>query len=241
MPYTRAWDETAPAGNTTPANTLDTVLQNLKVDLRERLNVVFQDFSLDPVTIKSPLTINVANVTTLNVSGVSVFTGAVGTGIINVSGLITTTDNLRFNAVTPKIIGGSTSLTFRNNADTSNNLLLWDTGLITTRGYVGTGVLSDGAIVIADGGVAGGGLYLQYYNGVGYTTFPALQVNTTYPALRVGFGSAMICQLVSLANASLPAANAALAGSIAVDNTNHRLVYYSSNGLRYYIPIGTSF
>ena len=38
MAATRAWDETQPPGSAF-ANTLDTIIQNLKIDVRERLNL----------------------------------------------------------------------------------------------------------------------------------------------------------------------------------------------------------
>ena len=37
MTYDQTWDETAPAGATTAANTLDTIIQNLKTAIRERM------------------------------------------------------------------------------------------------------------------------------------------------------------------------------------------------------------
>ena len=48
MAYTRSWDETAPLGSA-QASTIDDILRNLKIDLRERLNVLFTDFTTDPV------------------------------------------------------------------------------------------------------------------------------------------------------------------------------------------------
>jgi hypothetical protein len=42
MPHTRTWDETAPPGVSTPAATLDTIIQNLKTDVRERARLEHQ-------------------------------------------------------------------------------------------------------------------------------------------------------------------------------------------------------
>lgn len=39
MAHTRSWDETAPAGGTTPAASLDTIIQNMKTDIRERMRL----------------------------------------------------------------------------------------------------------------------------------------------------------------------------------------------------------
>lgn len=54
MPYTREWDESSPPG-TAPANTLDTIIQNFKTDMRERLAQVivgWSDEDVDPKAIK---------------------------------------------------------------------------------------------------------------------------------------------------------------------------------------------
>lgn len=51
MAYTRAWDETAPLGSAA-ASSIDTIFQQLKTDLRERLNEVVVDFTADPVVPK---------------------------------------------------------------------------------------------------------------------------------------------------------------------------------------------
>lgn len=60
MAYTRTWDEAAPDGATTDADTIDTLFKWLKVDVRERLNVLFADFTTDPVV---PLPAILGNVT----------------------------------------------------------------------------------------------------------------------------------------------------------------------------------
>lgn len=51
MPYTREWDEASPPG-TAPANTLDTIIQHLKTDMRERLSQVVRGWSDDDVDPK---------------------------------------------------------------------------------------------------------------------------------------------------------------------------------------------
>jgi len=54
MAYSIAWDETSPDGSTTPANQIDTELQNIKVSVRERLEDVFPDWDNDAVDPKQP-------------------------------------------------------------------------------------------------------------------------------------------------------------------------------------------
>lgn len=51
MPYNQAWNEAAPLGSA-PANTLDTIIQNVKVSLRERLEQCIPDFGDDLVEPK---------------------------------------------------------------------------------------------------------------------------------------------------------------------------------------------
>lgn len=54
MVYSRAWDEAAPAGSV-DANTIDTEIQNVKEDVRERMNNIVRDWdddSVDPKPIK---------------------------------------------------------------------------------------------------------------------------------------------------------------------------------------------
>ncbi len=51
MAYTNTWDENVPTDNDL-ANTIDDLFRTLKLDLRERLNVIFEDFSADPVVPK---------------------------------------------------------------------------------------------------------------------------------------------------------------------------------------------
>lgn len=49
MPFSVPWDETQPPG-TAPANTLDTIIQQLKRDIRERMNTLISDWTTDPLT-----------------------------------------------------------------------------------------------------------------------------------------------------------------------------------------------
>jgi hypothetical protein len=61
MPFTHPWNEAAPLGSTTDADTIDTIFQQLKLDLRERLEQVIPNFgnnAVDPKKVK--LTIDVA-------------------------------------------------------------------------------------------------------------------------------------------------------------------------------------
>lgn len=51
MAYSNSWDESAPAGSAA-ANTLDTIIQSLKLDIRERLQDPFPDWTDDSVDPK---------------------------------------------------------------------------------------------------------------------------------------------------------------------------------------------
>jgi len=59
MAYSAAWNEAAPVGSTTQASDIDTVFQNLKRDLRERLNALVVDWTTDPVVPKQRLGVSV--------------------------------------------------------------------------------------------------------------------------------------------------------------------------------------
>ena len=52
MAYSIPWDEAGPSGATTPADTIDTELQNLKISIRERIESVICDWSDDSVDPK---------------------------------------------------------------------------------------------------------------------------------------------------------------------------------------------
>lgn len=49
MAYTRVWNETTPVGDATQASDIDLVIQQLKQDIRERMNTIVTDFTTDPV------------------------------------------------------------------------------------------------------------------------------------------------------------------------------------------------
>lgn len=53
MAYTVPWDEGSPIGASTPANTIDTELQNLKISMRERLEDLINDWANDLVDPKT--------------------------------------------------------------------------------------------------------------------------------------------------------------------------------------------
>lgn len=57
MAYTRAWDEARPQGNVIQANTLDSEIQYIRQDIRERLSDIFGltalEFAADPFLAKS--------------------------------------------------------------------------------------------------------------------------------------------------------------------------------------------
>jgi hypothetical protein len=63
---------------------------------------------------------------------------------------------LLFSAAVAKILGGVTSLSLRNNADTQDNLLLTDAGVATIRG--GLTVTAGGVTVLAGGASITGGI-----------------------------------------------------------------------------------
>lgn len=48
MPYTNAWNESVPLG-TAARSSVDDLFRQMKLDLRERLNVLTTDFTTDPV------------------------------------------------------------------------------------------------------------------------------------------------------------------------------------------------
>ncbi len=52
MAYGIPWDEAGPSGATTPADTIDTELQNLKISIRERIEDVICDWADDSVNPK---------------------------------------------------------------------------------------------------------------------------------------------------------------------------------------------
>lgn len=99
MSYSRAWDETRPAGNIVAANTLDTEIQYVRTDVSERMVDLFTmaNFTADPI---------VAVALKLNRTTVS------------------------------KILGGTTSLSWRNAADNADNLIITDAGAATFRNTV---------------------------------------------------------------------------------------------------------
>jgi hypothetical protein len=73
----------------------------------------------------------------LNVTGTFTPGGAiVGPIIINPGDLTITAGNLKFGAASAKIIPGATNLSFRNNADSADNLLITDAGAAIFRADV---------------------------------------------------------------------------------------------------------
>src|SRR3990167_9493371 len=69
MAYTVAWDETSPAG-TDQISLGDDKIREFKVQLRERLNVIFTDFTVDPVVFNP----NISDSGTTTVINVATFT-----------------------------------------------------------------------------------------------------------------------------------------------------------------------
>lgn len=54
MAYTRVWNETTPVGSTAQASDIDLIIQQLKQDIRERMNTIVTDWTTDPITSAFP-------------------------------------------------------------------------------------------------------------------------------------------------------------------------------------------
>ena len=135
----------------------------------------------------------------------------------------------------PQIRSGvSGAVIFRNNADTSNNLTIFDTGTIATRGYAGVG-LEGPSMIIGDGGGGSGALWIQR-DGVLHNVLYVGAAGT----IQVGFNAnPLFLQVYSSLVGGLPAGGGVLGGLLTVDITNNRFVYYTPSG-RYYLA-GTPF
>jgi len=73
MAYSAIWDEAAPVGNTTQASDIDTVIQNLKRDIRERMDPLFRAANLSTTnTVDTSLTTYVLPANTLQDDGAQI-------------------------------------------------------------------------------------------------------------------------------------------------------------------------
>lgn len=96
MPYTRVWDNSAPNGAVVDAADIDTVFQQLRVDIVERMNDLIGDVTFgtaDPVRFTK----------------------------------------IRFSSAVSTLVPGATSFSLRNNADSADNVLITDAGIVTLR------------------------------------------------------------------------------------------------------------
>lgn len=69
MPHP-AWDETIPQG-TALANTIDTIIQQVKAEVRERMNDIVVDWTADPVELKPTAAVGLRTGLQFTVSGLS--------------------------------------------------------------------------------------------------------------------------------------------------------------------------
>lgn len=81
------------------------------------------------VTIRDALTVSTGGLT---VTGNSTITGTLG----GLTGLTVASGNLSFGAASAKVIPGTTSLLFRDNADANTNMTIADSGAITVRSTI---------------------------------------------------------------------------------------------------------
>ena len=136
-----------------------------------------------------------------------------------------------------KIVGGSTSVSLRNNVDSADNLLITDAGILSTRGTGSTSGAAAGELVVPNAkhlrganAAASGALAMIGINASDYVVIGG-QTDTT--------DTGNLPRIAWWAAAALPAGAAGRNGIVAVEGTNNRLVYYSG-GARYYLA-GTTF
>ncbi len=95
-------------------------------------------------------------------TGAVTFSGAV-TGIttLNTTGVVTVGQINPVNLGTFKILGGSTGLTIRNNADSADNIITTDAGNVTIRGTLAIAGALSGVTTLALSGAQSGGTTLS--------------------------------------------------------------------------------
>ena len=86
----------------------------------------------------------------------AVWTTATGTGAPVRAGAPTFTSNITFSAASAKIIPGATNFSLRNNADSADNVLISDAGLVTIR--AGATITAGGLTVTAGAATLSGGI-----------------------------------------------------------------------------------
>lgn len=89
------------------------------------------------------------NIDRFNDAGAAIETAL---GIFRASGTITIGQNIQFLTSAPKLIGGTTNITFRNNADNADNLVIDNAGNLNSRlGYQVAGAAASGQYLRGDG------------------------------------------------------------------------------------------
>src|SRR5437660_2448837 len=114
MAYTRIWDETKPVGATTQASDIDLVFQQLKQDIRERMNALVADWTTDPIVPGVVTYLTTGNLSTTSASLVSLASVTLPANALNKTGaqleiVVTGLANNATNSITIKL--GATNLT----------------------------------------------------------------------------------------------------------------------------------
>lgn len=128
MAYTRSWDETVPAG-TSAASSIDTLIQNVKTDLRERLVTAFglaagtTDFDDDPFVIKS-MTLTSGLTVSGGTTAVQALTATTGVFSSTVSGITTLAGTGAVSGFTTGTFSGTFYIGDTTNADVTLGLTI---------------------------------------------------------------------------------------------------------------------
>lgn len=173
MAYSKIWDEAYPP-NSLPANQIHIAIQYWAIAIRERLNDVFgtADWAT-AVQPFQPVQINFRGATPAIRGGSASlrFRNNADTldnitladagdltsrrNIISSNNLVSNND-LVFNAANARILPGSTTIRFRNFADTLDNLVISDAGVVSIRNSINTTLLAlSGANPFIVGAAAG--------------------------------------------------------------------------------------
>lgn len=83
---------------------------------------------------------------TVSASGAAITGNSTVTGTLGVTSDLTAQARLLFSTATSKIVPGATSLSHRNNADSADNLLISDAGIITLRNAISIPPSAGGAV-----------------------------------------------------------------------------------------------
>lgn len=208
------------------------------VRLQNNANVAARNVgnTADIVLIKASTadTVQLANsqVTIAPATGNTVIGGnlTVNSGYVNPS---IASGALNFTPSVSKIIPGATSVSFRDSTDTFDNFIVTNAGNATLRGNLNF-ASSTTKVAVPGGGAVDFRTAADASSALLISDTGVVQVSSGF--LIATFG---VRTLLST-NAALPAAGAARDGLLGLDTTNSRLIYWVG-GLRYFIPIGTSF